>query len=122
MSKRVLIIDDEESIRKAFILGLKNTDFEIETAENGEVGIAQFSKSPFDLVFCDLNMPGLNGVETMYKIHAISSNVQFCFLTAFYQSFSEELDKAKQEGISFSIESKPLQLKELQSLVNGYFN
>jgi signal transduction histidine kinase len=60
---RILVVDDEESIRGA-IVGLLKDEHEIVTAENGDAALAALKKDAgFDLVLCDLMMPGRNGME-----------------------------------------------------------
>ena len=59
---RVLVIDDEESVRDTVRDGLGLMGYDVDTAENGQVGIDKFSEGGFDVVLCDLNMPGMPGV------------------------------------------------------------
>jgi DNA-binding NtrC family response regulator len=67
MLHKVLIIDDEEDIRKTIRLQLKGTDFEVIEAENGEKGIEFLSTDPLavDVIICDIRMPKIDGVEAV---------------------------------------------------------
>lgn len=67
MLHKVLIIDDEEDIRKTIRLQLKGTDFEVVEAENGEKGIKLITTDPLavDVIICDIRMPKINGVEAV---------------------------------------------------------
>lgn len=62
---RILIIYDSESIRQTLRLTLEFRGYDVEEAEDGLEGIAQLRKQPFDLVFCDLAMPGMGGQEVI---------------------------------------------------------
>ena len=62
---KVLIIDDERSIRNSFGEILIDEGYEVETAENGAAGIALVDKEHFDVVFCDIKMPGMDGIEVL---------------------------------------------------------
>ncbi len=81
MTKKILIIDDEEAIRKSFLLSLEDTDYTVETAESGEIGIQKRREAIFDLIFLDLKMPGINGVETLFELRKIDQNVPIYIVT-----------------------------------------
>lgn len=60
---RILIVDDNEDNRNLLCLYLRNTPFVLVTAENGEEAVNAFKRSPFDLVFMDIEMPLMDGYE-----------------------------------------------------------
>ena len=91
MSRKILVIDDEDAIRKSFVLALEDTPYGVETAESGKKGIALFGDTPFDLVFLDLKMPELNGVETLTELRRMNSSVPIYIITAFYEEYFEQL-------------------------------
>lgn len=119
MKKRILVIDDEESIRKSFVLALEDTAFQVDTAESGEKGIALEQKSKYDLIFLDLKMPGLNGAETLRKLRKIDKDVPVYIVTAFYKEFLEELKSAEEDGIDFEVLKKPIGGDEIVLIVTG---
>ena len=108
MRKRILVIDDDEAVRKAFLLALEDTGYQVDTAESGKKGIKMEKKNKYDLFFLDLHMPGLNGVETLRALRKIDKNVPIYVVTAFYKMYFEELIKAEKEGISFDVVRKPI--------------
>jgi len=65
----ILIIDDEAALRQTLARILQKADFEVTTAENGEQGIDFLKTTKFDMVFMDLRMPGLGGLEVLKIIH-----------------------------------------------------
>ena len=109
MSINILVIDDEEVIRKSFILALDGTGYNVETAESGEKGIEKARETNFDLIFLDLKMPGLDGVETLREIWKIGQTIPIYITTAFYDDFLDQLQSAADDGISFDLLKKPLQ-------------
>lgn len=67
MSK-ILIIDDERSIRNSLKEIIEYEKHEVETAENGLIALELIANKEFDLVFCDIKMDGLDGIEVLEKI------------------------------------------------------
>lgn len=108
MSKRILVIDDEEVIRKSFSLALEDTGYSVETAESGMKGLEAIQKGGFDLVFLDLKMPELDGIATLRKIREVNARVPIYIVTAFHKEFFSGLQKASHEKISFELLEKPI--------------
>jgi DNA-binding response OmpR family regulator len=69
-SGHILIIDDEASLRQSLARILQGAGFEVTTAENSEQAFAYIHSTRFDLVFMDLRMPGIPGLEALKTIHA----------------------------------------------------
>lgn len=107
-AQRILVIDDEESVRDAFADALENTAYEVETASSGEEGVAKARSASFDLVFLDLKMPGMDGVETLRALRALDGRVPVYVVTAFHAQFLERLELAEREGLPFELVHKPL--------------
>ena len=106
--KRILVIDDEAAIRKSFVLALEDTEYSVDTAESGEKGIEKERENHYDLIFLDLNMPGLNGVETLRILRSIDDKVPVYIVTAFYQDFLHQLRDIENEIINFELIQKPI--------------
>jgi DNA-binding response OmpR family regulator len=119
VSKRILVIDDDEAIRKLFVLTLEDTLCQVDTAKSGEQGIELEQKTRYDLVFLDLKMPGLNGVETLRRLWEIDPGVPIYIITAFHKEFLDELGSAAEDGISFEILHKPFGADEINLLVRS---
>ena len=64
MSK-ILVIDDERSIRRALREILEFEDYEVHEAENGKEGLDKIKNTAFDLIFCDIKMPEMDGMEVL---------------------------------------------------------
>lgn len=119
MNKSILVIDDEEAVRKSFALALEKTEYEVETAENGKIGLDRFGQEKFDLVFLDLKMPGMSGVETLLKIREKDSVVPVYIVTAFHKEFLEQLADARKQEIDFELLIKPLGLAQIREIVGA---
>jgi len=116
MSINILVIDDEEVIRKSFILALDGTGYNVETSESGEKGIEKARETNFDLIFLDLKMPGLDGIETLREIWKIGRTIPIYITTAFYDDFLDQLQSATDDGISFYLLKKPVDRDEIRSI------
>ena len=65
---KVLIIDDERSIRNSLGEILSDEGYEVDTAEDGAAGVALVGKEHYDVIFCDIKMPGMDGIEVLDKL------------------------------------------------------
>ena len=73
----------------------------------------------YDLVFLNLNMPGLNGVETLRELRARDKNVPVYIQTAFHAAFADQLRQAAKDGMDFEILKKPLGSDQIVSITKG---
>ena len=82
MSK-ILIIEDEEPIRRVLvrILNEEDSNFEIHEASDGKKGLESISKENFDLVLCDIKMPKIDGIELLQRTRKNNSSLPFIMLT-----------------------------------------
>ena len=116
MSINILVIDDEEAIRKSFILALEDTGYRVETAESGEKGMEKARETKFDLIFLDLRMPGLDGVKTLRGLWEMGQTVPIYITTAYYDDFIDRLQSAADDAISFYVLKKPVDIDEIRSI------
>jgi PAS domain S-box-containing protein len=80
MSK-ILLIDDEDSIRKLLSLSLTHKGYEVITAEDGEKGIEAFKEERPPIVLTDIKMPGIDGIEVLKRIKAIDNKAEVIVIT-----------------------------------------
>ena len=116
MSMNVLVIDDEEMIRKSFILALESDGYQVQTAESGDEGIRKARETEFDLIFLDLRMPGIDGVETLRQLWGIGQTVPIYITTAYYDDFLDRLQDCANDHISFFLLKKPVDRDEIGSI------
>ncbi len=119
MSKRILIIDDDKIIRSLFLHALEDTLYQADTAESGERGVELQREFKYDLIFLDLNMPGMNGIEVLREIRKTDLDVPVYIVTAFYKEFLEEISKAINDGLKFEITHKPITLEQIVFIAKG---
>ncbi|MEK6752416.1 MAG: response regulator transcription factor [Chloroflexota bacterium] len=82
ISGHILIIDDEAPLRKTLARILQQAGFEATTAENAEQGLAFLKTTNFDLIFTDLRMPGIQGLEALKVIHKNYPQIPVILFTA----------------------------------------
>lgn len=119
MINRILVIDDDEAIRKVFLLALEGTGFQVDTARSGAEGLDMMKEQPYDLIYLDLKMPGLSGVETLKKIRKIDKQIPIYIVTAYFGDYEEQLKKAQEEGSEFELMVKPLTSDQIVSLTKA---
>jgi two-component system alkaline phosphatase synthesis response regulator PhoP len=79
---RILIIDDELTLRQTLARILQRAGYEVTTAENGEQGLAFLQTTSFNLIYLDIRMPGLAGPEVLKLVHASHPNIPVVLFTA----------------------------------------
>ena len=65
---RILVVDDQQDILDVTSLVLSGAGYAVDTAESGESALSALEQEPFDLVLLDINMPGMDGWETLRSI------------------------------------------------------
>jgi DNA-binding response OmpR family regulator len=83
MDARVLIVDDDESIREMLAVLFEAKDASAEKASSGEDALVILAKQEFDLLLVDKNMPGISGVELIRLVRAKDDDVSIVMMTAF---------------------------------------
>ena len=117
--KRILVIDDDEGIGKLFLLSLEGKGFQIDTTESGEQGIEIMQQTKYDLIYLDLKMPGMNGVETLRELRKMNKGVPVYIITAFHEEYFDLLKAAEQDGIDFELLKKPFDSEQLILVTKG---
>jgi two-component system, OmpR family, response regulator MtrA len=78
---KILLVEDDPSIREVTAIGLRNAGFTVETASDGREGLDRFGNEPFDLVLLDVMLPRMDGLEVCRAIRR-TSTVPVVMLTA----------------------------------------
>lgn len=80
--RRLLVVDDEETIRIALAKFLRARGYDVETADSGSAALALLEERRYALMLCDIRLPGVTGLELVPQAHAIDPNVAVVMLTA----------------------------------------
>lgn len=92
---RVLVIDDEPAVLRVLVLMLKKIGLkEIDTAENGEQGIRRIDENTYDLVFTDIEMPGLKGTQVLDHIRKRNPSTSVIGISGTPWLLTEQFDAA----------------------------
>jgi CheY-like chemotaxis protein/nitrogen-specific signal transduction histidine kinase len=112
---RILLVEDLEDNRDVVRLFLKDTPYQLDMAENGAIGVQRFQAGSYDLVFMDMQMPVMDGLEATATIRRWEQEQQrqptpIISLTA--NAFQEEIDKCMAGGCTAHL-SKPIKKRVL---------
>ena len=107
---KILIVDDEKSIRNALREILEYEKYKVDEAEDGEDGLEKIKKGDYDLVLCDIKMPKMDGVELLEKAMEAGTGAQFVMISA--HGNIETAVEATKKG-AFDFISKPPDLNRL---------
>jgi len=111
---RVLIADDESSIRFFLRETLESAGHEVVEVENGDAALEALSAGPFAIAFLDVRMPGHTGIELLDQIKAIGSDVAAVIITA-QNTFENAVEAMKRGALDYLV--KPFGMDEVLALV-----
>ncbi|HEY5233321.1 MAG TPA: ATP-binding protein [Verrucomicrobiae bacterium] len=116
--KNVLVIDDEEAILQMVHDGLARSGYRVDTIADGEAALQRLKKQPYDVVFCDWKMPGLNGRQVYERLR--ESNPGLCRRVIFITGdvINEQMQKFL-EVEKRSCLAKPFKLAELRDVIKS---
>jgi CheY-like chemotaxis protein len=104
-SRRVLVVDDDPAVRKSFDRVLSGKGYAVITAENGEEALRKLNEEKYDLVYTDIRMPGISGLEVAEQIKARKPWTPVVIITGYGTDAAEA--RAKAAGVA-SFVHKPL--------------
>jgi DNA-binding NtrC family response regulator len=107
---KILIIDDEASIRNTLREILEYEKYQVDEASDGEIGLEMLENNKFDVVLCDIKMPKLDGIEVLER--SISSGVDTPFIMISAHGTIETAVEATKKG-AFDFIQKPPDLNRL---------
>ncbi len=107
---RILVVDDEKSIRNTLKDVLEYEKYEVFLAEDGATGIDLFTQEAFDVVLCDIKMAKMDGIEVLQKLLEITSDVPVIMISG-HGNIDTAVDSIKKGAFDFL--EKPLDLNRL---------
>jgi two-component system, NtrC family, response regulator HydG len=111
---KILVVDDDPGTLDTLGDVLTATGYETSMVSSGHAAIAKAKVTRFDLILMDVQMPGLNGVQTLRALRALDPHVSVIMMTAYTQ---DELVAESQRTTGFEVFSKPLELDRVLPLV-----
>jgi len=97
--KKILVVDDSVSVRQQVSLALIEAGFEVLEAVNGIDGVDKINRhTDLAAVLCDINMPGMNGLDLLEKVRADGRNVDLPILMLTTEGHPALISRAKQAG------------------------
>jgi len=113
---RILVVDDEQIMRDGCTRILSKEDWEVVTAENGEVGLVAIKEGDgFDIVLLDLMMPGISGMEVLEAARQVDPNLLVIVITG-YATVESAVEAMKKGAYDFI--PKPFTPDQLRIIVN----
>jgi two-component system response regulator AtoC len=112
---RLLIIDDEEGLRASLTLLLEDEGYEVETAECADAALAVVADRSFDVILCDVRMPGRDGLEVLPEIVELQPSASVLMMSAY--GASDQALEALRRGAHDYI-AKPFEPQELILLLH----
>jgi DNA-binding NtrC family response regulator len=107
----ILLIDDDDSLRRVIEFSLIEAGYRVDAAPNGEEGLRLFAKGAFDAVITDITMPGMSGMEVLDRVLSRDSFVPVIVITAY--GTIESAVQAMRQG-AFDYITKPFNRDELR--------
>ncbi len=114
MKSRILVVDDEESIREFLDIMLRKDGYEVTLAEDGLRAKELIEKKTFDLVISDLQMPNLSGIDLLKQIRLVYPDLLFMMITAF--GTTETAVEAMKLG-AYDYITKPFKIDEVKIVI-----
>ncbi len=115
--KRILVVDDEVDICWTLRHMLQAEGVEVLTATSGAEALKLAEDRPFRLVFLDVKLPDIDGLEVAQRIKAISPATKIIIISAHYYSGDPKIQSKLKSGLISGFLSKPIHLSVVQRIV-----
>lgn len=114
---RILVVDDEPSMREMLRIVLRRDGYDVVLAENGRMAIERLKAQPFDLLLSDIRMPDLSGVDVLREAKEINRDLVAFMMTAF-ASTDTAVEAMRLGAVDYFI--KPFSMDELRLKVRQH--
>ncbi|MBE9502678.1 MAG: sigma-54-dependent Fis family transcriptional regulator [Proteobacteria bacterium] len=118
MDKRILIVDDELSIREFLEILLVEEGYQVTTARSGAEALEKINDKDFHMVISDIQMPKLNGIEVLKRVKEISPSTEVIMITA-YASAESAVEALKCGAYDYM--TKPFKVDEIKLILQKAF-
>lgn len=114
--EKILVVDDEQSLRDVLSIMLKRAGYTVTSAMDGEEAIELLNKEIFDLVITDLRMPKIDGMDVLKAVKSVSPETVVLIITAF--ATADSAVEAMKQG-AYDYLTKPFQVDEVQLIIRN---
>ncbi|MCK6623413.1 MAG: sigma-54-dependent Fis family transcriptional regulator [Calditrichaceae bacterium] len=115
---RVMVVDDEESIREVLSNYLESLGYEVQTASDGQDALGKFEAGAYDLIVSDLLMPVVDGLELLRKVREKDRDVIFLMITG-YPSIETAVEAIKKGAYDYI--TKPFHMEDVRIRIERSF-
>ncbi len=112
----ILVTDDDANTRETFKDVLETKGYKVSTAATSEEAIELSKKRPNDILFMDMKLPALNGLETYLAIKEINPRIIAVIITGYYEEMKDLVNKALEKGV-YTFLKKPLDMDKVLVLI-----
>ena len=112
----ILVVDDEKNLTLAMRRLLSAEGYRTETAGSGEAALEIVKEDFFDVVFLDVNMPDMNGLETFKKLRKVSPKSAVIMITGYGKTLKALVEEARELGVRAVID-KPFKINQITEAV-----
>jgi CheY-like chemotaxis protein len=116
---RVLVVDDDRSVRESVAELLRGEGCEVETAPNGRIALRRLETLRFDVVLSDVVMPEMDGYELFQAVRRGHPGTRVILMTAFYYDRDHVIKRARLEGLEEVLFKKPIEPERLRAMLTG---
>lgn len=113
---QILVVDDQIGMLETFTDILEDMGFAVQTAEDGFSAIEKVRENQFDLVFMDIQMPGINGVQTFRELKKINPHMSVVMMTAY--ALEDLIEEAVSEG-AYAVVYKPFDIEKIIGIIEN---
>lgn len=117
---RILVVDDEETIGIGMSEMLKDAGFEVSYVTSGDDAVDECRKDPYTLVFMDMVMPGMDGLETFRSIKRLNPETRVVLFTGYFKDADDAIFQGVQEGMIDEYIRKPFFTEEIVNTARKY--
>jgi len=112
MTARVLIVDDDTDLAESLAEVLSDNDCDVAIAAHGQEAVERASARDFDIIFMDVRMPVMNGVDAFFAIRAVKPLARIVMMTGFRETLVERALQAGADGLLH----KPFSIDDMVTL------
>lgn len=113
--QKILVVDDEEAVRRVLVRILKRSGHSVDEAASGEAALALLASDRYQVIYTDLGMPGMSGWELITHIQQIDPTARIVLVTG----WSDQIDPAEAQARGVhAVLAKPFTIQQVQTLMN----